>query len=259
MVGYIYLIVNKINNKKYVGQSFNPSKRWQEHLKDVRCGGGYALHRAMRKHGVENFQFSILEGPMDEILLDERETFWINELHSYGEYNMTFGGDHPTWCDEAKIRLSESIKKSWEKSGEKERRSLIMKQSYTEELRERRSKKAKELWGAGIMAKRKIMYKKGKIHTEESKALMGASHKENWKDPIFILKMELRPPRQWKCLETLEYFSSASAVAKLHKVPESRFKNDDQVINYNEFTYVVVSKQEYKEFRSKELGIEGAV
>lgn len=28
-MGYIYVIENKINNKKYVGQTTNPTKRWK--------------------------------------------------------------------------------------------------------------------------------------------------------------------------------------------------------------------------------------
>ena len=54
-----------------------------------------ALYQSMRKYGIENFVFSILEECLENEL-DEKEQFWIKSLDSYTHgYNMTQGGqDH---------------------------------------------------------------------------------------------------------------------------------------------------------------------
>lgn len=88
MQKYIYLITNKLNNKKYVGQTANPDKRFKEHLwmKDSTIG------KDMVKYGVENFTMSILEGPVENY--DEREIYWISKLNTEAPngYNVSMGG-----------------------------------------------------------------------------------------------------------------------------------------------------------------------
>ena len=94
-MAFIYRITNLINQKSYIGKTeySNPEKRWNEHKRDIhkdRCKDR-ALYRAMRKYGVNNFQFEILEetdSPCD------RERFYIKKFNTfhYG-YNMTRGGD----------------------------------------------------------------------------------------------------------------------------------------------------------------------
>lgn len=87
----IYLITNKLNGKKYVGQSVDIEKRWKQHMIDSKkkdC----AIYKAIRKYGIENLEFSILEEcSVDK--LDEREIYWISELDTYNNgYNMSLGG-----------------------------------------------------------------------------------------------------------------------------------------------------------------------
>lgn len=91
--GYIYVITNKVNNKKYVGQTVRDIEtRFSEHLYETR-GNSY-LHNAIQAEGAKNFKIDLLETvPIDQ--LDERERFWINELntldHNVG-YNISPGG-----------------------------------------------------------------------------------------------------------------------------------------------------------------------
>ena len=91
-MGYIYKIENLINNKKYIGQSiYYPKERWRQEIK------GYKQHnmvisKAIKKYGVENFTFEIIE-EIDNELLDEREIYWIKYYDSYHNgYNSTKGG-----------------------------------------------------------------------------------------------------------------------------------------------------------------------
>lgn len=95
----IYVITNKINGKKYVGQSKDIFERWRQHEQNFRLKlYNYVIYQAFEKYGFENFEFSILEETKIEDL-DEREKYWIKTLHTYVKdpkcqgYNMTLGGE----------------------------------------------------------------------------------------------------------------------------------------------------------------------
>jgi uncharacterized protein YukE len=93
----IYKITNIKNHKSYIGQSVDIYKRWCDHCK---CGVGATetsmtnqLYKAMRKDGIENFTFELLEEcPREE--LNKKESFYIDlyESNSYG-YNQTQGNN----------------------------------------------------------------------------------------------------------------------------------------------------------------------
>lgn len=96
MIG-IYKIENLINHKVYIGQSIQLSARWRNHKNNVYNSSlatyEYPLYRAMRKYGINNFEFSIIEECSEEDL-DERECYWIKQYDSFGPkgYNQTPGG-----------------------------------------------------------------------------------------------------------------------------------------------------------------------
>ena len=107
------------NNKRYVGQTIRLHKRKQQHVADAynpnSVSYNYAFHRAIRKYGIENFVFEILEDGIPREKLNEREMYWIEQMQSYGEngYNMTMGGDGVlgrVWTDEQRKKDSESHK-----------------------------------------------------------------------------------------------------------------------------------------------------
>ena len=95
MIG-IYKITNTINGKVYIGQAQDIEKRWKDHIKDSEKGN-QVIYRAMRKYGVENFSFEVVEECSIEEL-DEKEIYYIEEYNSYihaensNGYNMTLGG-----------------------------------------------------------------------------------------------------------------------------------------------------------------------
>ena len=102
-MGTIYCITNLINNKMYIGQTSRIyQERWKEHLESARdLNNQRPLYRAMRKYGVENFSFSIIESCPDD-KLNAREQYWINEKQTWMAehpeigYNLTCGGDGGT-------------------------------------------------------------------------------------------------------------------------------------------------------------------
>lgn len=84
----IYLIENLINNKKYVGQSKNILARWSGHKCDSKTGD-LPLYRAMRKYGLENFKFTVLEEcPISELAI--REDYWMNYYNSFLPYGYNY-------------------------------------------------------------------------------------------------------------------------------------------------------------------------
>lgn len=100
MIG-IYKIENLVNGKIYIGQSRDIKKRWSEHRKiSENLSENYRksyIHNAIKKYGIENFSFSVLEQCSLENL-DKEEIKWIAYYHSYindpecNGYNLTIGG-----------------------------------------------------------------------------------------------------------------------------------------------------------------------
>ena len=93
----IYKISNNITNLVYIGQSKDINRRFIQH----RCiehspnmlEYNNQIHCAMRKYGIENFTFEIIEECSPE-KLNEREKYWISFYNSYKNgYNGTEGGD----------------------------------------------------------------------------------------------------------------------------------------------------------------------
>lgn len=99
MIG-IYKITNLINNKIYIGQSKNIEKRWAKHRTgpfnpNNNCYNN-ALYRSIRKYGLDNFTFEVIE-QCKEADLNKKEIYWINYYDSHNEdkgYNLTDGGEN---------------------------------------------------------------------------------------------------------------------------------------------------------------------
>lgn len=98
-IGYIYLITNKINGKKYVGQTRTTiEERWYRHcLRAQNSKKAIGIDGAIRKYGADNFNCEIIkECPIEE--LDKWEIYYIKEYNTYQGnnadigYNLTLGG-----------------------------------------------------------------------------------------------------------------------------------------------------------------------
>ena len=100
MEGVIYIATNTINDKSYIGKSVNFKKRKRDHLRSAKYKyDNFVFHKAIRKHGEENFEWNILYTG-EELILNDKETEYIkihnsNYISGCG-YNMTFGGDGQT-------------------------------------------------------------------------------------------------------------------------------------------------------------------
>lgn len=94
----IYKIENLINGKVYIGQSIDIFERIMNHKSETFNPNSRSynspIHRAIRKYGVENFSFEIVDFCLDKEELDEEEIYWIQKYDSYRNgYNATKGGE----------------------------------------------------------------------------------------------------------------------------------------------------------------------
>lgn len=98
----IYCYTNKINGKKYVGQTADFLKRYKEHINDSynmnkKYGYNLPFHCAIRKYGIENFEIEILkENLKDYEEMDYWERYYIKEFDLLAKngkgYNLSDGG-----------------------------------------------------------------------------------------------------------------------------------------------------------------------
>lgn len=164
--GSIYLYINNVNGKMYVGQTTDLHKRCLEHArcKDKTC----LLDLAIQKYGISNFTIKTLfcfcttslKHRTD--LLNQKEIYWIKKLRTFvGKYpeigyNRTIGGGgscghRHSW---AKIHVNDyGSEKEWRKAryeeGKERRKEYIKKnlekiQAKRKEYTKRTKNKKKE-------------------------------------------------------------------------------------------------------------------
>lgn len=83
---YIYTIKNLVNGKMYVGQTIqsNAKMRWYSHCDMMRKGKKSYLYDSMRKHGLENFLWEVVDQGTTIDELNNLETTWANKLKAQG-------------------------------------------------------------------------------------------------------------------------------------------------------------------------------
>lgn len=114
-MGYVYLITNKINNMKYVGQTIQMDieRRWTKHKNISKTGLGKCLRDAYIKYGINNFKFQIICICFDEDC-DKYEEDYIkkyNTIYPNG-YNIKCRGRRVFVSDETRILISKRVKES---------------------------------------------------------------------------------------------------------------------------------------------------
>jgi len=96
-MGYIYLITNKVNGKKYVGQTIcdNINKRWSQYKKLDKNSIGRCLYNSFIKNGIENFKFEIICICFDDDC-NKYEKEYIKKYNTISPngYNLMEGGDN---------------------------------------------------------------------------------------------------------------------------------------------------------------------
>ena len=112
-MGYIYLVENLINNKKYIGQTIQNdiNKRWNKHKQVNKSFIGTCLFNAYKKYGIETFKFKLLCICFDDDTNKFEEDYIkkYNTLYPNG-YNMINGGKSRKFTPILKEIISNKLK-----------------------------------------------------------------------------------------------------------------------------------------------------
>lgn len=174
---FVYRITHLFNQKSYIGITNNPKRRFNEHRYAARIGSMYPIHAAMRKHGINQFEFEILFGSRDQKYIhEEMEKHFIIQYDSKKHgYNCTDGGEGiqgytPEWIDKMRVAGTQISKET------RHKRSEAAKQQWADK------EKRKATHTALIAAAQDPERRKG--NAERAKA--------RWADPAFRAKMQAK-------------------------------------------------------------------
>jgi group I intron endonuclease len=180
---FVYLITNKINGKRYVGQtSVSIEQRWRQHKCDATKGNTKHLYKAIRKYGFENFEIKplVIVGTKQEMDRYEQGLIKAWDLRNPDKgYNLTDGGEGClglTHSEETRALLSRNAKMLGIKPPSRKgcRPSL-------EERRQMSERMKGNTYGVGISPSQETRKKlsdanKGKTLSEEHKRKIAISH-----------------------------------------------------------------------------------
>jgi len=159
----VYKIQNKVNNKIYIGQTtIELEKRIRGHLKKKGCR---AIHNALMKYGIENFDISIIATAKTLDELNNLEENYISEYKciSPNGYNLVAGGKNRRASKETRKKMSEA-----QTDELKYRKSLSSLGENNPFFGKHHSKETK---------KKLSEINKGKILSEETKRKIGKASK----------------------------------------------------------------------------------
>ena len=98
----IYEARNKINGKRYIGQTIHTlEERKRGHISSMCCS---YFRRALDKYGVDSFEWNIIDTAETRDELNRKESYWIEFYDTFfNGYNQTFGGDTTSQQPKEKI------------------------------------------------------------------------------------------------------------------------------------------------------------
>jgi group I intron endonuclease len=114
----IYKIINKKNNKCYIGSSINIKRRWAEHKCNLRKNKHINIHlqKSWNKHGEASFLFEIVELVSNTKDLIIREQYYLDKIKTvnskimYNICTIAYSTLGIKYSDTTKNKMSESHK-----------------------------------------------------------------------------------------------------------------------------------------------------
>lgn len=193
----IYKIICVVNNKIYIGSAVNLDRRWKRHLNELKNNyhANIILQNAFNKHGLESFNFEIIEIVDDVCKLFEREQYYLDTLKPFGKYGFNIktiaqgGGDfenHPNKNEiYKKISKSKREQKNVVSDEHKAYLSKKLSEYYLTHPNPNKNKTLEEIHGIekAKEIKEKIS-KNNKTKSGEKNHWFGKSHTNQVKDKI---------------------------------------------------------------------------
>lgn len=177
----IYKIINKIDNKYYVGSSKNIYKRWNAHTRSL--NGNYHtndyLQNAWNKYGEESFEFIIVETTNEKnTFLVEQKYLDIAKQEQNKCYNLNYKADAPPKeiSEYSKNKLKKSLTNFYKNQENRKKISLKLKGIPLSEETKRKMSLART---------GEKHFRHGKKLTLEHKSKLSKSHmgiKNPWSD-----------------------------------------------------------------------------
>lgn len=226
-VYYVYMHTNKINGKKYVGQtSQKPEKRWND-------GKGYKncsyFYKAIKKYGWDGFYHEIIASNLTKDEADNFENLLIEKLDLLNPdkgYNLKDGGSNGVPSEISRINISNAAKKRCENEEyiKKQRESHkglfagdknpMYGKKHTESAKQKQrdaslgkhpSDDTKNKMSLSHIGEKNVMY--GKKHSEETKNKIKKT-KEKDKNPKAVKVDQYSLDDQF--IKTWDYIKQAS-------------------------------------------------
>jgi group I intron endonuclease len=231
VIGIIYAIENKINNKKYVGQTV---RSLADRINDYKSGmGNDYLNNSFKKYGFNNFEFKIIDTASTIEELNAKEIQYILNYKSNNKefgYNIESGGKNAIPDVDTLEKMSKShlgmvqsdewVDKRIAKAGSKDAKKYGKEKTEEEKLK--LSIKSPKYW-------------QGKNRNEETKNKISKTKKENGlseKQKTIICKKVYKVDfKTNKIIERFESTANASKTKGVNQSTISRWCSKNKVIN----------------------------
>lgn len=178
------MYTNRINGKRYIGKSVDIEARRSKHQRNAKDGRQSYFYNAIRKYGIKNFKFRVLEICLEENL-DAREQYYIQKYNTLlpNGYNMTKGG---TGGDPYKNRTEEENMKTREKmsnshKGKKHTSEDLAKMSAAQKGKPRPYIKGRS-WNRGLKMDEAFCQAISKAVTGEKNGMYGKSQSQKCRE-----------------------------------------------------------------------------
>lgn len=199
----VYVIINNINQKRYVGCTSNLAHRQSRHFKDLEknCHGNIHLQRAYNKYGKYAFVFEVIIFCDKEKLLFY-EDYWVKILKVLDKefgYNLRSTSCKKLYnlLDNAEIFIPKEKKKRNYVNTENRKNALkkVHETPVSEETR-LKMRKNNAMRNRPEVRLKSSERQKGKIMSEETRLKISKSNLENKKDLRFLLKYRTKEVRE---------------------------------------------------------------
>lgn len=111
---HLYRITCLVNSKVYIGQAKDYNQRWRQHKNESQKDKpSMVINQAMKKHGMDNFEFTVIATCKSFDDANELETLLVQQYESHistGKgYNVSNGGNNAPKTEEWKEKISQLL------------------------------------------------------------------------------------------------------------------------------------------------------